>query len=73
MLEDDYRSALCASCKKHGKPSARHAPAVKPSRENVISLMDVLDAASPPSAAEISAAARLQARRSKRAGAALQS
>ena len=42
MLEDHYRSALVRILrKKQAKPPA-HAPAIKPSRENVVSLMDAL-------------------------------
>jgi DNA end-binding protein Ku len=43
MLEDHYRSALVRILrKKQGKRPTRHAPAVKLSRENVVSLMDAL-------------------------------
>jgi DNA end-binding protein Ku len=42
MLEDHYRSALVRILrKKQGKRPA-HVPAVKPSRENVVNLMDAL-------------------------------
>ena len=43
MLDDHYRSALVRILrKKQEKRPARHAPAVKLSRENVVSLMDAL-------------------------------
>jgi Ku protein len=43
MLEDHYRTALVRILrKKQAKRPAQHTPAVKPSRENVISLMDAL-------------------------------
>lgn len=43
MLEDHYRKALVRILrKKQAKRPAQHAPAVKPSRENVVSLMDAL-------------------------------
>lgn len=43
MLEDHYRTALVRILrKKQVKRSAQHAPAMKPSRENVVSLMDAL-------------------------------
>lgn len=43
MLEDHYRTALVRILrKKQAKRSAQHVPAVKPSRENVVSLMDAL-------------------------------
>ena len=42
MLKDHYRSALVRILhKKQARPPA-HAPAIKPSRENVVSLMDAL-------------------------------
>jgi DNA end-binding protein Ku len=42
MLEDHYRSALVRILReKQARPPA-HAPAIKPSRENVVSLMDAL-------------------------------
>jgi DNA end-binding protein Ku len=42
MLEDHYRSALVRILRKKQAKRPAHAPAVKPSRENVISLMDAL-------------------------------
>jgi Ku protein len=43
MLEDHYRTALVGILsKKRAKRPAQHAPDVKPSRENVVSLMDTL-------------------------------
>jgi Ku protein len=43
MLEDHYRSALVRILrKKQAKRPARHAVPVKPSRENVVNLMDAL-------------------------------
>jgi DNA end-binding protein Ku len=43
MLEDHYRTALVRILrKKQAKRSAQHAPAMKPSRDNVVSLMDAL-------------------------------
>lgn len=43
MLEDHYRTAIVRILrKKQAKQPAQHAPAVKPSRENVVSLMDAL-------------------------------
>lgn len=43
MLEDHYRTALVRILrKKQAKRPAQHAPAMKPSRENVVSLMDAL-------------------------------
>lgn len=43
MLEDHYRTALVRILrKKQAKRSAQHAPAMKPSRENIVSLMDAL-------------------------------
>jgi DNA end-binding protein Ku len=43
MLEDHYRSALVKILrKKRAKPVAHHAPAVKPSHDNVVNLMEAL-------------------------------
>jgi DNA end-binding protein Ku len=42
MLEDHYRSALVRILRKKQAKRPVHAPAVKPSRENVVSLMDAL-------------------------------
>jgi len=41
MLKDHYRSALVRILRKKQKAPA-HAPVVKPSRENVVNLMDAL-------------------------------
>jgi DNA end-binding protein Ku len=42
MLEDHYRSALVRILRKKQAKRPAHAPAIKPSRENVVSLMDAL-------------------------------
>jgi Ku protein len=42
MLEDHYRSALVRILRKKQPKVPAHAPAVKPSRENVVNLMDAL-------------------------------
>jgi DNA end-binding protein Ku len=42
MLEDHYRTALVRILRKKQAKGPAHAPAVKPSRENVINLMDAL-------------------------------
>jgi Ku protein len=42
MLEDHYRSALVRILRKKQAKPPTHVPAVKPSRENVVSLMDAL-------------------------------
>jgi DNA end-binding protein Ku len=42
MLEDHYRSALVRILRKKQEKHPVHAPTVKPSRENVINLMDAL-------------------------------
>jgi Ku protein len=42
MLEDRYRSALVRILRKRQEKQPAHAPAVKPSRENVVNLMDAL-------------------------------
>jgi DNA end-binding protein Ku len=42
MLEDHYRSALERILRKKQAKRPAHAPAVKPSRENVVNLMDAL-------------------------------
>jgi non-homologous end joining protein Ku len=43
MLEDHYRSALMGILrKKQAKRPAAAAPAVKPSRDNVVNLMEAL-------------------------------
>lgn len=42
MLEDHYRSALVRILRKKQAKLPVHAPAVKPSRENVVNLMDAL-------------------------------
>jgi DNA end-binding protein Ku len=42
MLEDHYRSALVRILRKKQAKHPVHAPAVKPSRENVVNLMDAL-------------------------------
>jgi DNA end-binding protein Ku len=42
MLEDHYRSALVRILRKKRPEVRAHGPAVKPSRENVVNLMDAL-------------------------------
>ena len=42
MLEDHYRSALVRILRKKQAKRSAHVPAVKPSRENVVRLMDAL-------------------------------
>ena len=42
MLEDHYRRALVRILREKRPKRAAHAPAVKPSRENVVNLMDAL-------------------------------
>lgn len=42
MLEDHYRSALVRILRKKQPKVRAHGPAVKPSRENVVNLMDAL-------------------------------
>jgi DNA end-binding protein Ku len=42
MLEDHYRSALVRILRKKQAKRPAHAPAIKPSRANVVSLMDAL-------------------------------
>jgi DNA end-binding protein Ku len=42
MLEDHYRNALVRILHKKQAKRHAHSPAVKPSRENVVSLMDAL-------------------------------
>ena len=42
MLEDHYRSAIVRILRKKQVKLPTHAPAIKPSRENVVSLMDAL-------------------------------
>jgi len=42
MLEDHYRSALVRILRKKQEKHPGHAPAVRPSRENVVNLMDAL-------------------------------
>ena len=42
MLEDHYRSALVRILRKKQAKRPAHAPAIKPSPENVVSLMDAL-------------------------------
>jgi DNA end-binding protein Ku len=42
MLEDHYRNALVRILRRKAKRPAQHAGAVKPSRENVVNLMDAL-------------------------------
>jgi DNA end-binding protein Ku len=42
MLEDHFRSAIVRILRKKQAKLPAHAPAIKPSRENVVSLMDAL-------------------------------
>jgi DNA end-binding protein Ku len=42
MLEDHYRSALVRILRKKQAKRPAHVPAVKPSQENVVNLMDAL-------------------------------
>ena len=42
MLEDHYRSALIRILREKQAKRPAHTPAIKPSRENVVSLMDAL-------------------------------
>jgi DNA end-binding protein Ku len=42
MLEDHYRNALVRILRKKEAKRAHHAAPVKPSRENVVNLMDAL-------------------------------
>jgi DNA end-binding protein Ku len=42
MLEDHYRSALVRILREKQAKRPAHAPTIKPSRENVVSLMDAL-------------------------------
>ena len=42
MLEDHYRNALVRILRKKAKRPAHHVAPVKPSRENVVNLMDAL-------------------------------
>ena len=57
MLEDHYRSALLRILRKKQAKRPTHAPAVKPSPENVVNLMDALRRSV---AAEKSAPARIR-------------
>src|SRR5438874_2544670 len=71
MLEDHYRSALVRILRRKRSKRPAQAPAVKPSRENVVNLMDALRRRVSPSSARQSlpaGAAGAGARASRRAG-----